>query len=102
MIRIRDGFVRVAHVADELPWFGDYVLIEIGVQRRPKTVISHIRGFQLREAFALTELVKSDNAVLRAIVRETSLTPAHKECVRAFVKSRYLRCVWERINDLFD
>ena len=102
MVYIGDGFVRVVQVADDLPWFGDYLLIEIGVQRRRRTVLTHVTGYQLREAFALTEMVKSDTAVLRTIIRPAPLSQSQKECVRAFLKSRYLRVVWQQLDHLLD
>lgn len=101
MLGRKDGFVRVSHVVDEIPWFGEFVLIEVGIQRQKSGVrLSHVRSFRLQEEFALPELYKSDSAILRMITGEATLSEQQKELVRDFVKSEYLRHVWITIDDL--
>lgn len=101
MLGLKDGFVRVSHVVDEIPWFGEFVLIEVGIQRQESGVrLSHVRSFRLQKEFALPELYKSDSAILRMITGEATLSEQQKELVRDFVKSEYLRHVWITIDDL--
>ena len=103
MLRLRDGFVRARHVADEIPWYGEFVLIDIGVgKENDRRHLTHIKAYQLQEEFALIELVKSDTAVLRTITGPAILTDKQKERVREFVKSIYLKHVWHNIEQLFE
>jgi hypothetical protein len=103
MLRLRDGFVRARHVADEIPWYGEFVLIDIGVgKENDRRHLTHITAYQLQEEFALIELVKSDTAVLRTITGPAILTDKQKERVREFVKSIYLKHVWHNIEQLFE
>jgi len=103
MLNRRDGFVRARHMAEEIPWFGQFVLIDIGVGRDGhRTYLSHVTAYSLQDEFALMQLVKSDIAILNTITGPAQLTEPQKELVRDFVKSRYLRYVWHTLDDLLE
>jgi hypothetical protein len=103
MLHRGDGYVRVHHVPDEVPWFGEFVLIEIGIARDSGgTRLTHVQAFRLQQEFALLQLVKSDAAILGTITGPAVLNEAQKELVREFVKSRFLRPVWGPIDELLE
>jgi hypothetical protein len=103
MLHMRDGFVRARHVADEIPWYGEFVLIDIGIEKdHGRTRLTQIKAYKLQEEFALMELVKSDAAILRTITGPAYLSEKQKEHVREFVKSIYLEHVWHNIDQLFE
>lgn len=101
MLYRKDGYVRVWQVAEEIPWFGQFVLVEIGVERPAGGIhLSHVQAYRLGEQFALMELVKSDHAILKTITGRATLSGNQKDIVRDFVKSKYLRHVWQQLDDL--
>jgi hypothetical protein len=101
MLHRRDGYVRVHHVADEVPWFGEFDLIEIGIARESGGMrLTHVNAFRLQREFALLQLVKSDTAVLSTVIGPAMLSEKQKELVRDFVKSKFLRPVWGPIDEL--
>ena len=98
-----DGFSRARHVADEVPIFGEFVLIDIGIDKHGETTrLSHVTAYQLQPEFALLELVKSDIAVLRTITGPATLNEKQKDLVRDFVKSHFLRHVWAVLDELLE
>jgi len=103
MLRLRDGFVRARHVADDIPWYGEFVLIDIGIEKdQDRRRLTHVRAFTLQDEFALIELVKSHTAVLRTITGPAELSERQKERVREFVKSIYLKQVWHNLDELLE
>jgi ribosomal protein S27E len=101
MLRIKDGFARVATVFDGVPIFGDFVFIEIGVERQSDGLrLTHVHAFRMQTEYALLNLVKSDTAILDTIVGPATLNERQKEHVREHVKSQYLRPVSHGIDDL--
>ena len=95
------GFVRVSWIPDEIPWFGNFVLIEIGIQQcKAGRRLSHVAGHVLERHFALLSLIRSDHAILDKIMGPATLNEQQKEHIRDFVKSRFLRPVWHSIDTL--
>ena len=103
MLHRRDGFSRARHLAEQIPLYGEFVLIDIGIRKQGEaTRMSGVMAYQLQRDFALLELVKSDTAILRTIIGPTVLNERQKDLVRDFVKSRYLKHVWGVLDELLE
>jgi hypothetical protein len=101
MFKLKDGFTRTSAISTELPSFGNFVLIEIGVERREDGVhLRNITAFRLQEQYALTKLTRGDDAILTTIVGTGLLNQAQRRHVRELVKSKFLPHTWAVMNEL--
>ena len=103
MIRLKDGFTRAATVSTEIPSFGNFVLIEVGVERRSDGLhLSQIIGFQLEPTYALHKLTKGDDVVLNTIQSSATLNQRQITHVKSLVKTNFLPHIWPEMDALLN
>ena len=99
MIRLKDGFTRAATVSTEIPQFGKYVLVEIGVERKDDGLhLRNITPFQLKPQYALMKLTKGDDAILSAVIGAGEMNTRQKRHVKDLVKSKFLPHTWDALQ----
>lgn len=95
MIHLKDGFTRAATVENQIPQFGNFILIEVAVERRDDGLhLKAINVYQLRRQYALTKIAKGDDAVLETIVDYAELNNRQHTHVKNLVKSIFLPHMW--------
>jgi len=103
MLRIKDGFTRAATVATQIPEFGKYVLIEVGVEQKEDGLhLKNITAFKLQANHALHKLSRGDDEILSTILTHAELTPHQGKLVRELVQQKFLPHVWSEVQALLD
>lgn len=98
MLRQKNGFTRVALVENDIPCFGQFVLIEIGVARSDDGFyLRHVNAFRLQQHFALATLLKDEDSILHTIVGPAELNQRQRKHVRDLVKEMFLPRIWEQM-----
>ncbi len=95
MVHLKDGFVRAATVENQIPQFGNFILVEVGVERRDDGLhLQHIHVWQLRRQYSLTKIAKGDDAILETIIDYAELNDRQRSHVKNLVKSKFLPHMW--------
>jgi hypothetical protein len=95
MIHLKDGFTRAATVENQIPQFGNFILTEVGVERRADGLhLKNITTWQLRRQYALTKIAKGDDAVLETIIDYAVLNDRQRKHVKDLVKTKFLPHMW--------
>jgi hypothetical protein len=91
MVKLKDGFVRAKLVANKIPQFGKFVLVEVGVKQADDGLhLKYVKPFRLADQYALNKLAKGDDAILAAITGRAELNTAQKSHVRDLVRKHFL------------
>ncbi len=101
MIHLKDGFVRASTVENQIPQFGNFILVQVDVERRADGL--HLRSidvFKLRRQYALTKIAKGDDAVLETIIDYAQLNKAQHTHVKNLVKSKFLPHMWGEMEEI--
>ena len=99
MIRLKDGFTRAATVSGEIPQFGSFVLVEIGVEHKEDGMhLRNITPFKLKPQYALLKLTKGDDAILTVVIGPGEMNERQKRHVRDLVKSKFLPKTWDALK----
>ena len=95
MIHLKDGFTRAATVENQIPQFGNFILVEVDVERRDDGLhLKAINVYQLRRQYALTKIAKGDDVILETIIDYAELNPRQYTHVKNLVKSKFLPSMW--------
>ena len=95
MIHLKDGFTRAATVENQIPQFGNFILVEVAVEQRDDGKhLKTINVYQLRRQYALTKIAKGDDAVLETIIDYAELNARQYTHVKNLVKSKFLPHLW--------
>ena len=101
MLRMKDGFARIANIPGQIPAFGRFVLVEIEAQHQMDGLhLSRITPFRLQEHHALRLLTQGNDMILRAITGHSTLNERQKMHVRDYIKSHFLAPVWSVVDQL--
>jgi hypothetical protein len=89
------GYTSVARHADKLPSQGDFKLVELRMSiEHEKPLLRALVVYQLARRWALTTLVRGDDAILKTIIGPGSLNRQQKSAVRKYLGERMMREVW--------
>ncbi|MDH3719284.1 MAG: zinc-ribbon domain-containing protein [Planctomycetota bacterium] len=100
MVQVKDGFVKAAQNAKQIPTMGNYVFIEIEiVSEGPHQRLAGVNAYTIPSAFALIKLTKQDNAILEALEQTTELSDRQRALVRQRVNAKYLPSIWDDAAD---
>ncbi len=95
LLRTDFGYTSVARHADKLPSQGDFKLVELRMSvEHEKPLLRALVVYQLARRWALTTLVRGDDAILKTIVGPGSLNREQKSAVRKYLGDRMMREVW--------
>jgi hypothetical protein len=101
LVRVKDGFARASTVANHIPQFGKFVLIEVGVERRDDGIhLRAVTAFRLQEHYALTKLVHGDDQILSVVNGVTEPNPQQRSHIRALVHQKFLPHIWPELDEL--
>ncbi|MCR4413398.1 MAG: hypothetical protein NUV77_13340 [Thermoguttaceae bacterium] len=95
LLRTDFGYTSVARNADKLPSQGDFKLVELRMSvEHEKPLLRGLAVYQLARRWALTTLVRGDDAILKTIIGPGSLNREQKSAVRKYLGERMMREVW--------
>jgi hypothetical protein len=101
LVRVKDGFARASTVANHIPQFGKFLLIEVGVERRDDGIhLRNVTAFRLQEHYALTKLVHGDDQILGTVNGVAELNPQQRAHIRALVHQKFLPHIWPELDEL--
>jgi len=103
MVKTNYGFVQASRNFELLPAQGDFKLVELDMELRPEGL--RLRGivvYQLARRWALTNLDKGDDRILKSIVGYSGLNRDQKSVVLKCLKEYYMRNVWEQAQGVLD
>ena len=101
LVRVKDGFARASTVANHIPQFGKYVLIEVGVERRDDGIhLRAVTAFRLQEHYALTKLVHGDDQILGTVTGVGELSPQQRSHVKSLVHQKFLPHIWPELDEM--
>ena len=103
MIRGDFGFVNAHRNQDKLPNQGDFRLVELQLRVDEEGLRLHgLRVYQLAKRWALLNLARGDDTVLKAVTGPGCLLREHKHAVRQQIKEHFMPQVWEQARAVLD
>jgi hypothetical protein len=95
MVRTDFGFASAARNPDKLPSQGDFRLIEVRMSvEHEKPLLQALTVFQLAKRWALTNIPRGEDAVLKSITGPAGLNREQKNAVRKYLGDRMMRETW--------
>jgi hypothetical protein len=102
-IKTQSGLVSAVRNRDKLPTEGDFKLVELTLAATEAGHrLQHVVSYQLTRRWALLNLAKGDDAILTAVTGPAGLSRDQKNLVRAAIKDRFMREVWEKAQNVLD
>ncbi len=90
------GFVRAFRNAEKIPNQGDFKLVELRLSTEPDRL--GIRGLRVRQLalrWALVQLARGDDAVLKSVTGPAGLLREQKNVLREHIKEQFTYEVWD-------
>lgn len=103
MVKTNTGFVPANRNSELLPNQGDFKLVELDMELKEEGL--RLRGilvYQLAQRWALTNLDKGEDRVLKTITGYSGLNREQKAVVLRCLKEYYMREVWENAEGVLD
>lgn len=103
LLKTNAGLVNAVRNRDQIPTQGDFKLIELKLEHEPSGV--QLRGlctYQLSKNYALANLARGDDPIVRTITGFGSLNRDQKNMVRQVLRERFMREVWEQAQAIID
>lgn len=101
MVHLKDGFTRASTVENQIPQFGNFILIEVGVERRADGLhLKNITPWQLRRQYSLSKIAKGDDAILETIIDYAVLSDRQRKHVKDLIKTKFLPHMWAEMEAL--
>lgn len=101
-MRVDNGFASVSRHSDRLPTEGDFKLIELRISPDDGHRLTGLRVYQLARRWALRQLPRSDDAILKSIVGPSGLFREHKTIIRHQLETWLMPEVWEDSRAVVD
>lgn len=103
MLKTGFGFVQAGRNYDQLPAQGDFKLVELQMRMADEGLrLDGLLCYQLAKRWALTNLDKGDDKILKSITAYGSLNKQQKAAVQKIFKEFFMRNVWEGATDVLD
>lgn len=103
MMKTNHGFIQANRNFELLPAQGDFKLVELEMDMREQSL--RLRGivvYRLAQRWALTNLDKGDDRILKSIVGYGGLNRDQKAVVLRCLKDFFMRDVWENAEGVLD
>ena len=95
-IRGEFGFVNAHRNQEKLPNQGDFRLVEMRMRVEDERLRLHgLRVYQLANRWALLNLARGDDAILKAVTGPGFLLREQKHAIRQQIKEQFMQHVWE-------
>jgi len=102
-IRGEFGFVNAHRNQDKLPNQGDFRLVEIQMRVEDDGLRLHgLRVYQLAGRWALLNLARGDDAILKAVTGPGFLLREQKHAIRQQIKEQFMPQVWEHASAVLE
>jgi hypothetical protein len=96
LVRGEFGFASAHRNQDKLPSQGDFKLVELQMRMEGERLRLHgLRVYQLAQRWALVNLARGDDAILKAVTGPGFLFREQKHAVRQQIKEQFMQHVWE-------
>jgi hypothetical protein len=96
MIRAEHNFVGALRNVERLPNEGDFRLVEMCMTLDAERFqLRGLRVYQLARRWALVNLARGDDAILKSVTGPAALLREQKDAVRQHVKGQFTYDVWE-------
>ena len=103
MLKTNFGMISANRNQDQLPVQGDFKLIELSMQMTDEGVrLRQITSYQLAHHWALLQLVKGDDKILKTVTGLGHLSKEQKVAVIKFIREHFMREVWENADQVLD
>jgi uncharacterized protein (DUF4415 family) len=101
-MRVESGFAGASRYGDRLPTEGDFKLIELRISPEDGHRLTGLRVYQLARRWALRQLPRGDDAILKSIVGHSGLLGDHKHAVRQQLTTWLMPEVWHDAKAVVD
>ncbi len=103
MILAEHGFGPVFRNQEKIPNQGNFKLIELKLAMESDGLRLHgLKVYQLNPRWALMNLLRGDDAILKTVVGPGCLTREPKHAVRKYLNERFMRDVWQDAREVVD
>lgn len=90
------GWIGARRSEAAVPTEGDFRLVELKmVEQGADFRLMGLHVYRLAKRYALQNLARGDDTILRAVVGPGPLARDHKNIVRQFLRERFMPEVWE-------
>ena len=91
------GLISATLNPEQLPSRGNFKLIELSLKMTDAGLrIENLVVYQLADRWALTNLDRSDDRILTAVVGRAALSRPQKDAVRDAIHQQFMYEVWEK------
>ncbi len=103
MLKTGFGFVQASRNHEQLPAQGNFKLIELQLQLSDDGLrLEGLICYQLAQRWALTNLDKGDDKILKSIAALGCLNREQKASIRKLLNDLFMRQVWEEAHVVLD
>jgi hypothetical protein len=103
LLKTNTGMLPAARHQDKLPVEGDFRLVELKLESTPEG--HRLRGlasFKLARRYALVNLARGEDAILKAVVGPSGLNREQKNVVRQALRDHFMAAVWQGAQNVLD
>jgi hypothetical protein len=101
LVKTNSGLAPVARNQDKLPVEGDFRLVELKLQPTPEgNRLFGLASYQLARRWALRNLARGDDAILKAVVGPAGLNREQKIVVRQALHEHFMGPVWQNAENV--
>jgi hypothetical protein len=103
LLKINSGLLPAARHQDKLPVEGDFRLIELKLESTPQGHrLIGLASYKLTRRYALVNLARGDDAILKAVVGPAGLSREQKNVVRQALREHFMAAVWQNAENVLD
>ena len=103
LLKTNTGMLPAARHQDKLPVEGDFRLVELKLESTPQGHrLIGLASFKLARRYALGNLARGEDAILKTVVGPAGLNREQKNVVRQALRDHFMATVWQNADNVLD